>query len=113
MRWVGAVPRSETASFYRHSDLFVFPTLSDGFGLTQLEAQAWQLPIIATKYCGNVVEHGRNGWLLPEPTGPAIAAAIRSCLAEPERLQEFAVNAAQSEQFGLTRIGNRLLHIFE
>jgi len=112
VHWIGAVPRTETARFYRDSDVFVFPTFSDGFGLTQLEAQAWKLPIIATKYCGNVVEHGRNGWLLAEPTGATIAAAITSCLAEPERLEEFAENAV-SERFGLTQIGDKLLHIFK
>src|SRR5262249_37773133 len=80
VHWFGHVPRSETSKFYRNSDVFVFPTFSDGFGLTQLEAQAWKLPIIATKYCGDVVAHGRNGWLLIEPTGAAIAAAIQKCL---------------------------------
>ena len=69
VHWIGHVRRSETSKFYRNSDVFVFPTFSDGFGLTQLEAQAWKLPIIATKYCGDVVEDGRNGWLLTEPTG--------------------------------------------
>jgi glycosyltransferase involved in cell wall biosynthesis len=113
VHWIGRVPRNETSKFYRNSDVFVFPTFSDGFGLTQLEAQAWKLPIIATKYCGDVVEHGRNGWILTEPTGATIAAAIQRCLAEPERLRELAANAVQPEKFGLTQIGGRLLHIFE
>jgi glycosyltransferase involved in cell wall biosynthesis len=113
VRWFGAVSRSETARFYRESDVFLFPTFSDGFGLTQLEAQAWRLPIIATRFCGDVVEHGYNGWLLPEPSGAAIAAAIRCCLAEPERLRQFATNAGLRAQFGLRAVGERLLHIFD
>ena len=113
VHWIGRVRRSETFKFYRNSDVFVFPTFSDGFGLTQLEAQAWKLPIIASKYCGDVVEDGRNGWLLTEPTGTTIAGAIRRCLAEPERLRAFAANSVQSEQFSLTEVGSRLLRIFE
>ena len=74
VRWVGPVPHEHTARFYRDADVFLFPTFSDGFGLTQLEAQAWKLPIVATKFCGNVVEDGRNGWLLPEVSPCAIAA---------------------------------------
>jgi hypothetical protein len=31
-------------------------TFSDGFGLTQLEAQAWKLPMITTRFCGEVVD---------------------------------------------------------
>jgi glycosyltransferase involved in cell wall biosynthesis len=113
VHWIGQVPRSETSKFYRNSDVFVFPTFSDGFGLTQLEAQAWKLPIITTKYCGDVVANGRNGWLLTEPTGATIAAAIRRCLKQPELLGEFAANAVQTEQFGLTQIGSKLVHIFD
>jgi glycosyltransferase involved in cell wall biosynthesis len=112
VHWIGQVGRNDTSKYYRNSDLFVFPTFSDGFGLTQLEAQSWKLPIIATKYCGEVVEDGRNGLLLKEPTGTAIATAIQQCL-EPERLQEFAVNTVCPGKFSLTKIGSRLLHIFE
>src|SRR5262249_47419462 len=43
--WVGSVPREKTARFYQEADAFLFPTFSDGFGLTQLEAQAWKLPV--------------------------------------------------------------------
>jgi glycosyltransferase involved in cell wall biosynthesis len=113
VHWTGRVRRSETSKFYRNSDVFVFPTFSDGFGLTQLEAQAWKLPIISSTYCGDVVEDGRNGWRLTEPTAATIAAAIQQCLAEPERLREYATKAVQPEQFSLTQIGSRLLQIFQ
>ena len=62
VRWIGPVSRAKTAAFYRQADLLVFPTFSDGFGLTQLEAQAWKLPIIATKFCGDVVQDRSVGF---------------------------------------------------
>jgi glycosyltransferase involved in cell wall biosynthesis len=40
-RWLGPAPHRATNAFYRNADVFLFPTFSDGFGLTQLEAQAW------------------------------------------------------------------------
>jgi glycosyltransferase involved in cell wall biosynthesis len=113
VRWVGSVPREDTAKFYRDADVFLFPTFSDGFGLTQLEAQAWKLPIVASKFCGGVVEHGRNGWLLPDVTSCAIATAIRRCRADPARLQELSARSAFTERFALTRIGEQWLHVLE
>ena len=83
VRWIGPVPRSRTAEFYRDADVFAFPTFSDGFGLTQLEAQAWKLPIITTRFCGDVVKDGRNGWLLSDVTASAISTTLRRCLADP------------------------------
>jgi glycosyltransferase involved in cell wall biosynthesis len=113
VRWVGSVPHERTAPFYRDADVFLFPTFSDGFGLTQLEAQAWKLPIVATKFCGNVVENGRNGWLLPEVNPCAIAAMMRRCRADPARLQEFSARSTLTDRFSLTRIGEQWLHVLE
>ena len=80
VRWQGPAPRPATSQFYKDADVFLFPTFSDGFGLTQLEAQAWKLPVITTRFCGEVVEHGRNGWILPEITPQSIANILRECL---------------------------------
>ncbi|HEX7294600.1 MAG TPA: glycosyltransferase family 4 protein, partial [Pyrinomonadaceae bacterium] len=75
VRWMGSVPRLHTSDYYRKADVFIFPTLSDGFGLTQLEAQSWKLPVIASRYCGSVVEDGVNGYVLPEVSAAAIENA--------------------------------------
>lgn len=112
VRWLGSVPRADTAQFYREADVFLFPTFSDGFGLTQLEAQGWRLPIIATKFCGDVVKDGISGWVLTELTPSGIAAIIRRCLVEPTRLQEFSANAIP-KQFSLETVGRQWLRVFE
>ncbi len=67
---------SPVESYYRDADVFILPTLSDGFGLTQLEAQAWKLPVIASRYCGEVVRDGFNGVVIEEVTGLRIAEVI-------------------------------------
>jgi glycosyltransferase involved in cell wall biosynthesis len=113
IHWVGAVPQSTTAAFYRSADVFLFPTFSDGFGLTQLEAQVWKLPVIASKFCGDVVKDGHNGWLLAELSATEMAAAVRRCLARPSQLRELAANAVPSERFSLERGSETLLEIFE
>ena len=113
VRWMGAVPHGETAAFYRDADVFLFPTFSDGFGLTQLEAQVWKLPVIASKFCGDVVRDEHDGWILTELSANAIAAAFRRCLAEPSQLQRLAANAALSEQFDIAHSGKELLEVFD
>ena len=68
----GPVPRGETRRHYAAADVFILPSLSDGFGLTLLEAQAQGLPAIASRRCGEVVEDGVNGLVLEKVTGEAI-----------------------------------------
>ena len=113
LRWFGPVSRSQVETFYRNADVLIFPTLSDGFGLTQLEAQAWSLPIIASRFCGDVVCDGKNGLVLSDSSAESIASVLRSCLHEPSRLRAFAKNAVTTERFGLNLVGKDLLGLFD
>ena len=109
VKWIGSVPRSMTADYYQKADVFIFPTLSDGFGLTQLEAQSWQLPIIASQFCGEVVQDGINGLVLPAVTGETITQALKFCLQHPQELQMFAENAQKiCDQFSLSNLQKEL-----
>ncbi|MEQ1885601.1 MAG: glycosyltransferase family 4 protein [Bryobacteraceae bacterium] len=91
--YVGAVPRSETVRLYQQHDVFLFPTLSDGFGLTQLEAMSYGLPVIATPCCASVVENGESGFVI-EPRDPdAIVTAIERFLSDASLLPAMSAAA--------------------
>ena len=108
VRWFGPVPREKAADYYRNADVFILPTLSDGFAITQLEAQAHGLPVIASKNCGKVVENGVNGIILDEPSAACIAHAIRDCIANPDRLQKLAEASVLDNNFTLCSLAQRL-----
>ncbi|MEP6783523.1 MAG: glycosyltransferase family 4 protein [Acidobacteriota bacterium] len=80
IQWIGSVSRSEVMQHMRDADVLVFPSHSDGFGMAQVEAQGWLLPIIASRSSGRVIEDGVNGFLLPEVSATAIADALRRVL---------------------------------
>ena len=108
VKWLGPVTRNQAAGFYRNADLFILPTLSDGFAITQLEAQAQGLPVIASKNCGKVVENGVNGIILDEPSAACIAHAIRDCIANPDRLRKLAEGSVLDNNFMLCSLAQRL-----
>jgi glycosyltransferase involved in cell wall biosynthesis len=56
--FTGYVPREDLAGIYSLADVFVFPSLYEGFGIPPLEAMACETPVI-------VSSHGA----LPETTG--------------------------------------------
>src|SRR5437879_5883094 len=113
VRWFDVVSRGEVDSFYRKADLLILPTLSDGFGLTQLEAQAWSLPIVASRFCGEVVRDGVNGIVLNELSPNAISAALRSCVCQAARLRTFAAKAVRGDRFNLKAVAENLLRLFD
>ncbi len=75
-RYVGQVARLDAKALWDSHHLFILPTLSDGFAITQLEAIAHGLPAIVTPCCGDVVEDGRSGLIVPPRNPRAVADAI-------------------------------------
>jgi len=108
VKWFGPATREQAAQYYRNADVFILPTFSDGFAITQLEAQAYGLPVIASKFCGTVVESGVDGIILEEPTAACIAAAVRDCIADPDRLQKLAAASRVRDRFTIEALAHRL-----
>jgi glycosyltransferase involved in cell wall biosynthesis len=91
--FLGPVDRRTGEQLYAESDVFLFPTLSDGFGLTQLEALGHGLPVIASTNCGQVVEDRVNGLLLAEVLPEVIADGIMSLVKDRDFLTLLKSNA--------------------
>lgn len=76
----------ELASYMAAADVFVFPSLTDTFGVVMLEANACGVPLAAHPVIGpdNVVQHGKTGWLshnLREAVDHALLLKPEDCVA--------------------------------
>ncbi|MFN8416224.1 MAG: glycosyltransferase [Cytophagaceae bacterium] len=86
VKYYGNVERSEVDMYYRSADVFLFPTLSDGFGLTQLEAMAWKLPVINTTNCAQVVI-AESGWTIQPDSTEELVQVIQAILSHSQQLE--------------------------
>jgi glycosyltransferase involved in cell wall biosynthesis len=79
---MGSVPQADLLQVFASADILVFPTLSDGFGMVVTEAFSRGLPVITTDQAGAsaLVQHGRNGLIVPAADATALADALRWCL---------------------------------
>lgn len=88
------IPRARLAQEYRAADVLAFPTLGDGFGLVMQESMCCGTPVITT-CCGGgpeCIDHGRDGWIIPERDVDALAEQLRAAASDRDRT--FAVGKA-------------------
>jgi glycosyltransferase involved in cell wall biosynthesis len=82
VRFFGFVPDDTLAVLYRLADVFVFPSLYEGFGLPPLEAMASGTPVV-TSNVSSLPEVAGDAALLVDPRdSEAIAGAIRMVLTD-------------------------------
>ena len=80
--WMGVLPRPELAKIYAASDVFVFPSKNETFGLVMLEAMACGTPVAAYPVDGPLQvlgadQAGAAGGVLHEDLGHAVTHALQ------------------------------------
>jgi glycosyltransferase involved in cell wall biosynthesis len=90
---------------YAASELFVLPSLEDGFGFVVAEAMSCGLPVIVTDQCGAAewVASAGAGWVVPAADPGAIAHAIDDACA---RRSELAAMGARGRAYVKERAAN-------
>lgn len=91
VRSLGHLDRDQLARAYAEADVFVFPSVSDPWGLVLNEAMASRLPVIATSAPGAVddlVSDGENGVVVPPFDPGALADAMIGLASDPARRLE-------------------------
>jgi glycosyltransferase involved in cell wall biosynthesis len=96
LKVLGRVTRDQLDAVYRDGQVFVLPTISDGFAITQLEAMARGLPVVTTPNCGRVVTDGVDGLIVPARDGAALAGALSRLNQDRELLSEMSRNALET-----------------
>ena len=110
VKFLGRVQRSDVPHVVAQADVFVLPTISDGFALTQLEAMAQGLPVITTPNCGAVVTHGQDGFIVPVRNSAALAEALARLDDDRELVARMAEAALQTvARFSIANYGERLV----
>ena len=70
----------DVISHYAVSDYFVSPSHVEGFGIAHVEALACGIPVLTTKTAGpdEMIEEGRNGLFISDPSPKSIHAGLEA-----------------------------------
>lgn len=83
---------------YRSADVFVAPSLWEGFGMAVLEALLYGLPVVATRVGAipELIEDERNGLLVPPNDAAALAGALGRLASDPALRARLSAGARES-----------------
>ncbi len=97
--FTGVIPRTQLPPLYNAADFFIFPSVTDTFGMVILESQACGLPVLVSGTGGpkELVSHGENGYVVENQELGSwvnqILAAIETLLHNPKTYSELRTNA--------------------
>ena len=116
VKFSGSLDRATVARRYRDADLFTLASVEEAFGNVFAEAMASGLPIVGSAVGGipDLVQHCRNGLLVPPRDPFSLAAAIRHLGENPAlRIEIGNRNRAQAEAtLSWDRITTRYLSLY-
>lgn len=86
VRMIPAMSQPRLFRVIQSADIFLLPSLQEGFGLAPAEAMKLGTPVIATRVGGlpELIEEGVSGILVPPGDHLALAAAMKGALTSPE-----------------------------
>ncbi len=95
--FLGRVSDDELYQLYRKSDIFVFPSLWEGYGIVLAEAMAHGLPIVSTNVSAipEIVSHGENGLLVAPGSVEALTEALAELVNNDELRHRMAANSLE------------------
>lgn len=85
-------------------DIFVLPSVKEGFPFAVLEAMSAKLPVIATRVGAvpEIVDNGKNGFIVEPANSSALAGKIKELLANDYLRQEFSIQGHQTVLFNFS-----------
>ena len=114
--FLGFLPEEEKIDAFTSADMFVLPTLYEGFGIVFLEAMAAGLPVITTDSAGNseIVHNGENGLLVKPRDTKTLTSAILKLLDDRKLRHSIGKkNIGRARQYDWKTVGRKYIELYE
>jgi glycosyltransferase involved in cell wall biosynthesis len=97
VKWLGWGSYGELGSYYQQSDVFVFPTLEDIWGMVVLEAMLFGKPILCSQDAGvaEMVEEDKNGHIFDPKDPKKLADLMRRLIEKPELVSQMGARSCE------------------
>lgn len=111
-----AIPKKEVPNWFNASDVFIFPTKKEAFGLVALESLACNTPVIASNVGGvpETIENENNGFLVHPDDSDEFYEKMMVLIDNKKVYQEFVSRCFMAPQkFSINKQTGALLDIYQ
>jgi glycosyltransferase involved in cell wall biosynthesis len=116
VEFLGFVDDEKLLENYLNSDVFVFPSRRESFGLVLAEAMASSLPVVSTTVGAipEVVENGVSGILVPPEDPEKLARAVVHMLDDTEKMKQMGIKGKErvKEYFTWDKVAKRAIQYY-
>lgn len=116
VKLTGSIPFEDLKMLYAACDIFVLPSLYEGFAMSTLEAMACGKPIICTDISGlnTQVKNGWNGYLVEPANYNDLVDSIKLLVYDKEKRKKMGYNSKEFVEKNLTweKVAKKLLEIY-
>ncbi|MCA0456621.1 MAG: glycosyltransferase family 4 protein [Chloroflexi bacterium] len=114
IRWIGYIDEADKPSLYRLADVFVYPSIYEGFGLPVLEAMASGTPVVANNVSSIPEVASDAAFLVDEGNAKAMGGAIIALLLQqPFRDSLINQGLARATHFSWRKTAKETLAVYE
>ncbi len=99
LNFLGKLTSEQMKEEYLSADMFVLPSLSEGFAGVVAEAIGAGCPVVVTNESGSPIVHEREGLIVPSANVDALADAIRMLITDRQLRDECSKNCIQQIPF--------------
>ena len=98
VNYIPSLSHDAVLELMAENDLFVFPSLFEGFGLVITEAMSQGTPVITTdRTCGpDIITHGKNGWIVEAGSHQPIKDLLELFIENPSIIHEVGRSALRT-----------------
>ena len=92
--YVGAQPQERVFGYMSEYDIFCVPSYTEAFGVANIEALAHGISVVSSRVGGipEVLDDGKNGWLVESGNVLALANALETCIENPDERRRRSQN---------------------
>lgn len=117
IKFIGKKTSQETTTYYVNSDVFILPSIWEGFPLTLLEAWAASLPVIITNVGGvsKICTNKKNALIIPSQSPEKIAEAMLSLIKNKKLREKLGKNGRKlvEEKYSWEKVAKKFVSIYK